>query len=649
VETASAALESIASDAGGKRFRMPRMPNWKPPKWPEKWPKPPKMHLSWPWRIIAIVIGSILALIILAWVVLNFLLANPKTGTPMINWSLRTFGAESAGIVSGKLKHPFSNRFELQKLDWPGTVEADVINIDYDLFGFLPGHPWAKKLIARDGEVMLENKTDDKKTINPQGLVDVVEIENIKLKFTRKEKLRTVTFVKANGSFSKGTVSGEAVSDDNNIQFHNLRREWDGGLIGAITASGQNLKDIAEIVGASSPDTPPFKVDGELRMKKQVWSVNKIVGRMGDSDIGGDVSVDLKPKKPFLDVALKSNELDFDDLGVVFGIPIGAGKGETSNDEQKAAKAAFDRSARLIPDTKIDFARLGAVNADLKFEAVKVINAPVGINAMHFQGTLRDQVLDFERFLVRTGSSGDLDAKVRVDARQDPAKTKATGKLEKFPIQRIANTPYVKGSLNGVFNINLTGSGFREAFGSTDGEAGVWSTNSEVAKIATEAAGLDLGEILLLLAKDDAKEMIKSRCLAANLSFKNGAATLNPAVLDNEDSLIVATGGFDLKNETLNIGIAAKPHDISLGKLFGDIKIKGSMRKPRLEALNEETILQAGLTTVLAGITGALGALPFVELGGEPDAPCQQLLAESRSIGQKAPANNKTDAQKQKS
>jgi hypothetical protein len=646
VESVSATPENVAPDAGTKRFRLP---NWKPPKWPDKWPKPPKMHLSRPWRIIAIVLGSILAFIVLAWVVLNFLLANPKTATPMINWSLHTFGEKSASILTGKLRHPFSSRFELQKLDWPGTVEADVINIDYDLFGFLPGHPWVKKLIARDGEVMLENNEDNKKTINPQGLVDVVEIENVKLKFTRREKLRTVTFVKANGSFSKGTVSGEATSADNQITFTNLRREWDGGLIGAITAKGQNLKDLAEIVGASSPDTAPYDVKGELRMKERVWSVNKIAGTMGDSDIGGDVSVDLKPKKPFLNVALKSNELDFDDLGVVFGIPIGAGKGETSNDEQKAAKVAFDRSARLIPDTKIDFARLAAVNADIKFEAVKVINAPVGINAMDFQGTLRDMVLDFERFLVRTGSSGDLDAKVRIDAREDPAKTKATGKLEKFPISRIANTPYVKGSLNGVFNLNLTGSGFREAFGSTNGEAGVWSTNSEVAKIATEAAGLDLGEILLLLANDDDKEFLKSRCLAANLSFKNGQATLSPAVLDNEDSLIVAEGGFNLQNETLNIGIAAKPHDVSIGKLFGDIKITGSMRRPRLQALNEETILQAGVTAVLAGITGALGVLPFLELGGEPDAPCQQLLAESRTIGKKPPTDNKTDAQKQKS
>ncbi|MDP3740073.1 MAG: AsmA family protein, partial [Hyphomonadaceae bacterium] len=550
------------------------------------------------------------------------------------------------------LSKPFSNRFELTALDWPGSVEAEEIVVTVDYLGFLPNHPWATALRVRDGEVMLSSNPDDKKTINPQALVDAVEVDNVVLRFTRGKKLREVTIVKASGSFSSGTVSGEATAGKNHITFENLKRAGDGSLDGMVTAKGENLKDLAEIVGASAPDTPPFDVNGVLRMRERTWSVSSIDGRMGDSDIGGDVAIDLKPKKPFLTVALKSNKLDFDDMGVVFGIPVGTGKGETTNEEQRDAKAKFDRSARLIPDTKIDFARLAAVNADISFEAPKVIDAPMAINAMTFKGTLRDQVLDFKRFVVRTGSTGDLDAKVHIDARSDPAKTKATGKLDKLPITRIINTSLVRGTLNGAFSLNMTGSGFREAFGSATGEAGIWSTNSEVAKIATEAAGLDLGEIALLLIKNDDRDYLKSRCLAGNLSFRNGVATIKPAVIDNEDSLIYATGGFNLKTERLDIEVGAKPHDVSIGKVFGDIKVEGTMRNPDIKALDEKTVLQAGLSAILAGITGALGALPFVEFGGEPDAPCQQLLADSRSLSKKPvtpPVSKKSETQKQKS
>jgi hypothetical protein len=623
----------VASVSGHWQGLRERVRNLRWPGPPQTWPEPPR-----PVRIALIVLASIVAFLILVFVVANLLLANPKVATPFTNWSLKTFGgAGMARVDMAKLAHPFSNRFEVQTLDWPGTAEAEEIQITYDLFGFLPGRPWARKLYLRNGEVMLEDKKADRKTINPQGLVDVVEVENLDIKFTRRDKLRVVKIVEAKGAFSTGTVTGEAVSGRNRITFDNLKREWDGSLDGAVTAKGDNLKDLAEIVGASAPDTPPFNVNGRLKMHERTWSVDELSGRVGDSDIAGAVAVDLKPEKPFLTVNLASQKLDFDDLGVAFGIPVGTGKGETTNEEQRDAKAAFDRSSRLIPDTKIDFARLAAVNADFNFKAPKVIDAPVGINAMTFEGSLRDQVLDFKRFVVSSGS-GNLDARVKVNATKDPAQTSADGTLAKVPINRIVKQTFVRGTMNGAFRLNMTGSGFRDAFGSATGEAGIWSTNSEVAKIATEAAGLDLGEIVVLLITDEDRDYLKSRCLAANLSFKNGAATLSPAVIDNKDSLIFATGGFNLKNESLNIEVAAKPHDVSIGKVFGDIKITGTMRNPRVQALNTKTILQAGFSALLSTITGALTALPFVELGGEPEAPCQQLLADSRSLAPQTPA-----------
>ena len=87
---------------------------------------------------------------------------------------------------------------------------------------------------------------------------------------------------------------------------------------------------------------------------------------------------------------------------------------------------------------------------------------------------------------------------------------------------------------------------------------------------------------------------------------------------------------MNLKNERVNIEIFAKPHDVSIGTISGDIRIGGSLRNPTYEALNEETLLQAAASALLASITGALGVLPFIQTGGEPDAPCAALLADAR-------------------
>ncbi len=601
-----------------------------------KWKSPSKHVLIWT--------GSIGGVLVVGWVTLNMLLANPSTGTPMINWAIGAFGNKSAKVQVGHLEHPFSDRFILRSFDWPGTIEADAIEINYDLFGFLPGRVLARRIWVRDGEIILEDKAPDeaRTTFNPQQYVDEIDAANVAIKFTRNDKLRVVNIVSADGSFSKGNVRAEATSGKNKLTFDGLQRDWGGSLTGNITAQGQNLKDLADIAGASAPDTPPFNIKGALSVHSQTWSVENLTGRMGDSDLGGLVRINLAQKKPLLTVDLTSNSLDFDDLGVVFGIPLGTGKGETENAEQVKAKEVYDRSARLIPDARIDFTRLAAVNADINFVAAKVVDAPMGINAMTLKGALRDSVLDFERAFVKT-STGDLDAKININASKDPAVTKANGDLKNVAISRFIDTPMVRGSLNGKFALTLTGSGFREAAGTANGEVGLWSNNSELAKFAVEGAGLDLGEILLLWATEDKREpqYIKSRCLAANIAFKDGQATLKPAVIDNKDSLVAATGGVNLKNESVDIEVFARPHDVSIGTVSGDIRIRGTLRNMTFQALNEETALQAGLSALLATISGPLGVLPFIQTGGEPDAPCATLLADAKETGAKNnPAQN---------
>jgi preprotein translocase subunit SecA len=61
-----------------------------------------------------------------------------------------------------------------------------------------------------------------------------------------------------------------------------------------------------------------------------------------------------------------------------------------------------------------------------------------------------------------------------------------------------------------------------------------------------------------------------------------------------------------------------------------DIKLGGTLRNPTFEALSEATLLQAAASAVLSSITGALAVLPFIQTGGEPDAPCATLLADAK-------------------
>ena len=601
-----------------------------------KWRNPSKPVLIWA--------GSIFGAFFIAFVTLNFLLANPATGTPMINWALGTFAGKDARVQVGQLEHPFSNRFMLRTFGWAGNMTAREIDIDYDLLGFLPGRVWAQRVRILDGDILLEDKGEQSagETFNPAQWINEIDATNVAIRFTTADKRRLITIVSANGSFGNGSVRAEAVSEDNRLTFDGLQRDWGGSMTGHITARGQNIKELAAVVGASAPDTPPFDIEGQLSVQKMTWSIENLTGTMGDSDLAGLVRINLADAKPMLTVDLTSDKLDFDDLGVLFGIPVGTGEGETVNAEQTHAKEVFDRSARLIPNAEIDFSRLAAVNADINFVAAEVVDGPIGISAITLTGTLRNSRLKFERAFVKTGA-GDLDAKIDIDATKDPAVTRATGTIDNIAFSKVGAGDMIRGTMSGRFDLTLTGSGFRQAASTATGEAGFWSSNSEMKKFIVEGAGLDLGEMLLIWATEDKDnpEYIRSRCLAANVAFKDGIATLKPAVIENSDSLVAATGGINLKDESIDIDLFARPHDVSIGTISGDIKLQGTLRNPTFEALSGDTIVQGVFSALLGSISGALGFLPFVQTGGEPDAPCATLLADAKETSTKrAPAEN---------
>src|SRR5207248_5474011 len=64
--------------------------------------------------------------------------------------------------------------------------------------------------------------------------------------------------------------------------------------------TGQTLKDLHKVTGMVLPDTPPYALTGRLRREGDKRFVfDPFSGRIGDSDIGGSVTYDKSPQRPF--------------------------------------------------------------------------------------------------------------------------------------------------------------------------------------------------------------------------------------------------------------------------------------------------------------------------------------------------------------
>lgn len=470
------------------------------------------------------------------------------------------------------------------------------------------------------------------KSARPLDAIAALSVQDLELVYARRDRPHRFIVDEATGSLAEGTLRLRGHGPRTFVTFDGdadlaARRTLGGRLF----VQGANFAEAFDLIGLAAPDTPPFRLEGKLTLDNRIWSLQDLSGNVGDSDLAGSFSVDPRGRRPFVRAALRSKRLDFDDVGILIGAPSGVGRGET-NEEQRAANAQYRADARLIPDARLDFSRLDRINADVTFHAASVSTGYIPLTAVSTHMTLTDRVLSFTPLVFET-KRGNLSADIEIDARQDPAISTVKGQVANLGLEQFARGRIMKGRLGAGIDLKLQGSDFRAAAASADGNAALWASNAQIREIAVEGAGLELGKALLtwLAETGGQPKMEPVRCLAARLAIKKGLGTLSPAVLDTEDSLISASGTLNLKTEALNLSFDADPKTASWGRLLGDVKLTGTLRRPRTSANLAKAAPQGALAALLSALAAPLAALPFFETGGGHDAPCAELLARAKS------------------
>lgn len=582
----------------------------------------------------------VLAAIILAFLVFVLCLTQPRWGTPFANWSLKVWGPEDARVDSAHLKFPQITTVAARNVSVPGRMQVDDFEASANIFGFLPFVAWISKLEAANGSIQVgREESDDSKTDRTlsdyRKLINEIALTEIQVRFRREEGDDTLYIREASGSLHDGTVMVSAEGAGTKLEFDGRANTSSySGLRGQLRMSGDNFADIADLAGLAAPDTPPFDLLMNIDFDSPVLHFEILPEtRVGDSDLEGPVTIYLDQQTPNIDANLRSRELDADDLGIVFGIPIGVGSDETVGEAQKRARELYAQSDRLIPNVVIDFSRLDAVDGDVTYVAESVTDSVFDIRSLELDFTIEGRVVQANR-LEASFEQGSVMAFATIDGTRSPAVTTAEGQLTDVSWENLSMAPYARGTAEGRFDVKTTGDGFRQAAHSMEGRAAVWSTNTEILALAVEGAALDIGEAITVLGEDpENRTYTTARCAALALNFENGIGTFSPAVVDTEDSLIFVEGTVDLGTEALKLSVRSEAKDASLGTLIGDVSIGGSLRNPEISAMSAATIAQFGITALLSSVSGGLAALPFIEPGMAKDAPCGALLARAESAG----------------
>lgn len=403
------------------------------------------------------------------------------------------------------------------------------------------------------------------------------------------------------------------------------------------TARGPDLSDLYPLTGVALPNTPPYRLRGRLSRDELIWRIDNLGGRVGDSDLSGDIKVETGRVRPMLTADLRSRSLDFDDLGAIFGGAPATGPGETASAEQVAVARTLGAQQRLFPDSTLDVSRIRALDADVRYRAVSIRDAPISLRAGSVRVKLDNGLLRADPLRLEL-PRGRVAGFVALNARKSVPVTSLDLRLSNARIEELIPVTFggghpLTGALAGRARLTGEGDSIHKAFANSDGEVMVVAPGGEIREAFAELMGVNVVKGLGLLLKKD-MQTTPLRCGVAHFQTADGVMRANNIVLDTGPVLITGRGEINLGTERMSFEARGHNKKFRLVRVLLPVTAQGPVRSPKLGVKPGAAIGQGVAAVGLGALVSPIAALlPFVDPGLAKDANCGALMAEAAREG----------------
>jgi uncharacterized protein involved in outer membrane biogenesis len=424
----------------------------------------------------------------------------------------------------------------------------------------------------------------------------VLAVRDVKTPFPLKAEIK----IGDTAAKLEGTVTGLVGFKGIDLNFEQL--------------SGKSMEELYWIIGLAFPDTSPYRLSGRLVRTDGTWRVEKVAGKVGESDLAGTLQVDTGGKRPFMHGEFTSKLLNFADLGPLVG-------------------TKEPRESGVLPDAPFHAERWNSVDADVRLRA-GTIKRPKQLPLEKFATRIqmRDKVLSLSPLEFGI-AGGRLAGTIRLDGNKEPIRGDVNMRVQNLQLAKLF--PTVKqaqgsiGDLDGLIELSGSGDTVGKLLGTANGKIGVYMDEGKISQFLMELVALDLWDAARIKLKGD-KE-IDIRCAIADFAVKNGVMQANALVFDTTVVNIGGGGSINLKNEEMDLTLKPEPKDRSIASLKSPLYIRGTFSQPEVGP-DMGRLAAKGAGAILLGIVNPLLAiLPLMEQGKGKDSPCAQLIAHATS------------------
>lgn len=408
--------------------------------------------------------------------------------------------------------------------------------------------------------------------------------------------------------------------------------------------AGSSMAKLYPLIGVTLPDTRPYATRGrlqaELHEQGSRFSYRHFHGRVGDSDLSGNLLFVTGGARPKLSGDLHSQRLEFSDLAPLIGA-------DSNAEKKQRGDGTLQPADKVLPVEPFRTGRWRAMDADVTFAAARISHGkalPIESLDTHVtmdDGVLRLDPLNFTLAGGRVGSTIQLNGsqtpmrgKVRLDARHLKLK-------QLFPTFAPMRTSL--GEINADAELTAYGNSVAALLGDADGEVKLLMNDGAISKTLLETAGLNVGNIII--GKLFGDKTVQINCAASDLTAKDGLFSTRLFVFDTKDAVITVDGTVNMANEKLDLDVKPQTKGLRILSLRSPLYVKGTLKNPDV-GVHAGPLLLRGGGAVALGVVAAPAAALLALVSPEHDQPentCQVVLQQLRSSGKlKAPPKPKS-------
>jgi uncharacterized protein involved in outer membrane biogenesis len=185
-------------------------------------------------------------------------------------------------------------------------------------------------------------------------------------------------------------------------------------------------------------------------------------------------------------------------------------------------------------------------------------------------------------------------------------------------------------------SINGVGDSLRQSLGNSNGRIAIvmpagtfWTRNIQLAE-------LDIGTFVQKMFEKKLKEPVQINCGLIAFTVRNGVAKADPILIDTKKNVILGSGGFSFRDESLDLAVRADAKTFSLFSAQSPVGVDGYFAAPKIDPISGELLARAGAGIGLAvAATPIAGLLAFIDPGDAKAAQCGPVLSGARASAQR--------------